>query len=271
MKKKRREDLLAVALGVLCVAVLGGVVAVFVQMPRDTLDELDCPSPAGPVSNAVLLLDASDRLSDLQRDWLRGKLDAWAKGVPRGGRARVFTLGDGKEPLRQDFDRCNPGDGAGESWLAANPDRLRKRWDSAFARPLEDRLALGDTTHASSPLVEALQLLSVRAGLEPSSPAARTLLVVSDLMQHSAAYSMYASGCANPEATLAANARRWSADLSGVTLKVLLIPREGPSCTPAELVVWWQHVLGHGMEVAIDRVDVAPGLAPGAATPVPAR
>ncbi|MCM2254966.1 MAG: hypothetical protein NDJ94_04785, partial [Vicinamibacteria bacterium] len=231
MKKRHRDDLLAIVLGLACLGALGGLVAWFVRTPSGALDELDCPTPAGPSSNDVLLLDASDRLSDLQRDWVRGKLDRWAADVPRGGRARVFTLGDVNVPLERDFDRCNPGDGRSESWLTSNPDRLRKRWDEAFARPLREALPLEDSTQPASPLVEAIQRASVNAGLEPAFEPPRRLTVVSDLMQHSPTYSMYASGCADPEATLGANTRRWSADLSGVAITLLLVPREGPSCS----------------------------------------
>ncbi|MCM2258786.1 MAG: hypothetical protein NDJ94_24390, partial [Vicinamibacteria bacterium] len=84
-------------------------------------------------------------------------------------------------------------------------------------------------------------------------------------------YSMYASGCADPEATLGANTRRWSADLSGVAITLLLVPREGPSCSPEALVRWWHHLLEHGMKAQIHVVEVAPGLAPAAATPEAAR
>lgn len=271
MKRRHRDDLLAIGLGVACLAGLGGLVAWFVHSPSRTLDERDCPTPAGPASNDVLVLDASDRLSDLQRDWVRGKLDRWAAEVPRGGRARVFTLGEVKEPLKRDFDRCNPGDGRSESWLTANPVRLRKRWDEAFARPLREALPLEDSTQPASPLVEAIQRASVSAGLEPGFEPPRRLTIVSDLMQHSPAYSMYASGCADPEATLGANARRWSADLTGVAVTLLLVPREGPSCSPEALVRWWRHVLERGMKAEVHVIEVAPGLGPPAATPETAR
>lgn len=271
MKKRRRDDLLAIGLGVACLAGLGGLVAWFVHSPSRERDQLDCPTPAGPSSNDVLLLDASDRLSDLQRDWVRGKLDRWAENTPRGGRARVFTLGSVSEPLKQEFDRCNPGDGRSESWLTANPARLRKRWNEAFDRPLRDALPLQDSTQPASPLVEAIQRASVSAGLEPSFEPPRRLTVVSDLMQHSPAYSMYVSGCADPEATLDANARRWSADLTGVAVTLLLVPREGPSCSPDALVRWWRHLLERGMKARLQLVEVAPGLAPPAATPAAAR
>lgn len=267
MKKRHRDDMLGIALGLACLGALAGLVAWFVRTPSGALDELDCPTPAGASSNDVLLLDTSDRLSGLQRDWVRGKLDRWAADVPRGGRARVFTLGDVKEPLKRDFDRCNPGDGKSESWLTSNPDRLRRRWEEAFARPLREALPLDDATQPASPLLEAIQRLSVNAGLEPDSGAPRRLTVVSDLMQHSPSYSMYASGCADPEATLGANARRWSADLTGLAITLLLVPREGPSCSPEALVRWWRHLLERGMKAQIDVVEVAPGLAPAAATP----
>lgn len=266
-ERRRREDLKGLLLLALALSVILALGAGFalLQQRRVATDARDCPTGAPLPENRVLLFDGSDRLDVVQQEWVEARLGEWIGGVPRHGRVRLYALTQDARALSAGFDRCNPGSGEDESFWVANPGKLKRRWKSLFAAPADDALQrLPSGPLERSPLLENLQILAVRAQLEPGEAAARrSLLLVSDLLQHSQAFSHYTQGCADPSAFIASESfGRVRGDLRGLEIEVLYIQRERPAgCTVSDHVNWWDAVFeASGADLV--RVRSAPGTAP---------
>jgi hypothetical protein len=270
--RKRREDFLGAALlaAALVVIAARGAGAALLLGRRVRTDARDCPADGPPAANAVLVYDASDRLAVLQREWVEARIAEWTQKVPRHGRLRIFPLVSDPEALAPSFDRCNPGAGEDESFWTANPAKRKRRFEALFAAPAESAvrgLAAGQL--AQSPLLESLQLLAVRGGLEPGqAQLPRSLLLVSDLLQHSAAVSHYTQGCRDAAAFVGSEAfGRLRGNLRGLEVEVLHLYRERPAgCSVSDQLNWWDAVLeASGADLV--SVKQAPGTAPSDAGP----
>lgn len=235
-----------------------------------------CPANAAPTSVDAVLYDASDVLSSIQLDWMRHRLIAWVLSVPKHGNVKIFLLSDPPEGPTKRFDHCNPGSGKDESFWIANPERLRQRWEKTFHGPANiaiDKLPAGVTRR--SPLLENIQALGVRAGLgpphavgNPDTKIPRRLLLVSDLLQHTEAVSLYQTGCAQPAAFIGSSG--WHsvrANLTGLEIDVLLVRRAGTAvCEERALIHWWDTVL-QSLGATLSSVEPLPGLAPASVLP----
>lgn len=262
--KKGREDALGVVLVLASLGLVGAVIVLVLRhgSTRQQLDERGCPVDGPPPTNAVVLYDASDRLAGLQREWLQRRLSEWIDDTPIHGRIQLYVLPRQASELSPAFDRCNPGSGEDASWLFANPARLKRRWEELFERPAEKALGeLPNSVQPYSPLLEALQLLSVRAGLESRAGGERRLFLISDMLQHSPAVSLYGGGCASAEERV--RSQRLLGDLGGVDVVVKHIRRdESSACRPRELIALWERLF-RAMGATLVDVEAVPGLAPG--------
>jgi len=242
--RKQREDLLGVVLVLASVGLVGAVGALVLRhgSTRQPLDARGCPVDAAPPTNDVVLYDASDQLAGLQQEWLQRRLSEWIAETPLHGRIQLYVLPRQASDLQASFDRCNPGSGEDASWLFANPTRLERRWEELFAAPAERAVEeLPNSVQPYSPLLEVVQLLSVRAGLESRAEGRRRLFLISDMLQHSPTASFYGGGCRSAEERT--RSRRLLGDLGGVDVVVKHIRRDQPSgCRPRELIALWERL-----------------------------
>lgn len=187
---------------VVCIAILAllvcGLVAIglFSAQRRGAVAALDlnsfCPRN-GPTSIHSVLVDRTDPLTPLQKEALRRDILRWAEAVPKHGAFRVYEVGVGGSLLSPVVAVCNPGDGTDVSNITANPKLLRKRYEQKFLAPVE-RMLTGmdaDQHQRTSPILEAVQAISVRDFGEGAPDGPNTLTVVSDLLEHQPNFSLY--------------------------------------------------------------------------------
>ena len=144
-----------------------------------------------PVPQTVVLLDQSERLSESQRGFVQQTLEELIAQMGRGERLLFFTFSrDEFQSLKARLALCKPQDSANP--LYETEIKIRSHLRTKFIKPV---LEMGAATSAeevgtSSPILEALHALSHSGDLEVWDTPYRMILI-SDLLQHSATYSQY--------------------------------------------------------------------------------
>lgn len=204
----------ALALG--AVAVGGYVYATAKTPPK--LDQMSLCPVDGPRSATVMLLDASDALPDVTRREVHKYLLDAAQSVEEYGLLEIRLLDPGSPSGRPIFAKCNPGDGSGLDEMTANPRMARKRWEEGFRDPLERAVAGGLTpsTSETSPILSTLQSIAVdRFTGTRAASMPKTLIVVSDLIEHGPEYSQYRGNVSYEQFKRTAAYKRVRTDLNG--------------------------------------------------------
>jgi len=238
--------------------VIAALIAIFVVVERghEATALLDpttyCPR-SGPVAVHAVLIDRTDALSDIQLEALRKDLLHWALDVPKYGAFRVYEVGVGGSLLSPVVNVCNPGDGSDASSLNANPAFLKRRYREKFLAPLDAMIAgmRADEKQATSPIMEAVQAISVRDFGETGPQGDNGLIIVSDLLQHGPTVSLYRGVPKASDFVKSPAGRSLHADLSGVAVSIYLINRvkDAKYQTDALGAFWIQWLTAQGAEV----------------------
>ncbi len=200
-----------------------------------------CPIGAGPSALLYVLFDVSEPLDPIQREAIRARVIRLVdEELPTDTKVALFALGAEPRstlpaPL---FDRCKPPtgrlpDALIERWLDEATINLRRqadRWRGDFVVPLEKALESGLEGPSSkySPIMEAIQALNVRASREGARTRPGSLVIVSDLLQHTSDYSHYGSGPPRFEDFARSSvAPHLRTDLTQIKVLVLYVRREG--------------------------------------------
>jgi len=197
------------------------------------IDKTDFYSPDQAVRIESLVLDSRDRLTIGEKLSLY-ELDA---------RGQLINTND--------FALCNPGRGDQINPLYRNPQRVEARYQALFEGPLQDALAdlVEPKQSPASPILEALARLAVEEDFDGDTPR-RTVVLVSDMLQNSALFSVYGRNRADlaralPDPRLVADAVRaeYGDALAGVTIEIHLIPRQGWEAQQAGVIQgYWAEV-----------------------------
>ena len=225
--------LIAIAIVVIVLAGLGGVFW-FVQGRAAQLAALDpetlCPK-SGPTSQFAVLIDRTDALTEIQGEALRRQITAWAAAIPKHGSFKVYEVGhagtEGGALLQPVVAVCNPGDGSDQSAIDSNPKMWRARYEEKFQTPISamlERMRL-DAEAKTSPILEGVQAIAVK-DFGPDAPQGpKTLMIVSDLLQNQAGFSLY-QGVPQLDAFWAtAYASSVRSNLTGIHTEIYLLHR----------------------------------------------
>ena len=219
-----------VALGLLALAILGGVGWVFATAERPPqLDRATfCPT-TGPRAVTAILLDASDALPEIARKEVTTMLVDAAEKTPTYGLLEVRVLDPVSPGGRILFSRCNPGSGEGLSEFTANPAMARKRWMESFRQPLETALRGGLDPEAAttSPLMATIQAIAVdRFAGESVANAPKSLVIVSDMIEHGPDYSQYQGDLSFSRYKASKAYRKVRTDLKGAEVTIDYVQRQ---------------------------------------------
>ena len=189
------------------------------------LDDLNCPL-GGPTAATLVVLDLTDAVAPAQMRRIRQEIAREIDDAPEGAMIAVGTVRPAGEPGMRVFAACKPSDGKEASQLTQNPRMIRERYETTFLAPLNAELhamaSVGDAS--SSPIMETIQETIAAAPGWTDVQGRRRLVLASDLLQHSKAFSLYAGGDwkdfqATPDhAGLSRN-------LEGVEIEILRLPR----------------------------------------------
>ena len=235
---------------VLCVAVLMGALW---KMKEEGLDAQGCPKKSGPSREAVVLIDASDPLSDKHKAELgrilREMTSPSASGrhgslaVREGERVTFYLLNSAGTPGAPIAQICNPGGNPEERQATEAFTEggmiTRWRWEQ-FVKVIESLFPAAEgEAQPQSPILETIAVIipshaSSRRAEKDAKPT--HLIVISDLLQHTGKLSHYRSYPA-PESLGA----ELSTDLSRVEVSLFRLEREkyAKYQTP-EHYYWWR-------------------------------
>ena len=223
------NNLIGVAL--ITVAVLALLVLFLRGQGSDLVPDSDnCPVDGSYAAQVAILVDPSDSLTSVQELVARRILETIRAEVPATAEIRIFTLGQaGRGDTASVLRRCVPVHPDSASAFTDALREVRRRYDD-FERTLSDTLstlldARGDDV---SPLLQGIQVAAVSTFQPRRSTIPRKLMIVSDMLQHSAVISFYPPGLPdfgvlmrNPDyGTL-------RVDLSGVEVLAFFLARAG--------------------------------------------
>ncbi len=187
--------------------VFGGIIALFAlgagawylgsgQNARERDRRTLCIEHAVPQALLIVLIDASDPLSIVQRTAVANRLQGAIQTSAADTEIELFAIGEVTDRLLQPVaDVCNPGSGEGASEWTSNPDLMKNRWQSKFLQPLDAALThmLQSGTAKDSPIMESIQSVAVSVFERPELEhvGKRRLIIVSDMLQNTAGYSQY--------------------------------------------------------------------------------
>ncbi|MCY4237087.1 MAG: hypothetical protein OXC93_01815 [Rhodospirillaceae bacterium] len=239
-KTKWLKNALWYFLAALVIVILVGMAALWFQNRSEGTGENLCPAKSGPAAGLAVLLDLTDPLENVQIERLRGILDRRiAEAVPNTliavGAVHADTGARGA-----DFALCKPESGERANEIYENPRMIAERYRKKFRLPFDKILErmLRSPKADSSPIMESLQALLVGTSGFVDAKYPRRVIIVSDLLQHSAAFSFYrrdrwATFVRSP------NAQRLAGRLNGVVVEICRVPRPNARIKKAEVDDFW--------------------------------
>ena len=232
----------AVAIGLASLAIIGAFGWMkYRASGAVAIDKASLCPVTGPVSQAVVLLDVTDPISETTALDLNNQFQRVVAGIPTGGAIDIYALTEKEGEIERTFHGCNPGSGADADVWTSNPRLIQDRWERGFRKPLDEiagRLASGRAGEAS-PIMAAIQRINLDVFAPMPEGAQKTLLIASDMIEHTAAFSSYRDGL-NYEAFETSAARdRFRTSLDGVSVRILAFQREGMKIAPEEVAAFW--------------------------------
>lgn len=247
---------------VLIVLAFGFYTLIVTRESHVALDsETYCPK-AGPVAVTAVIIDTTDAFNLVQRTDLTNEIEKLIAAVPRFGALEIYAVGPvEEEPPQPVFRKCNPGRAGEISELTGNPVMVERDWRQGFRKPLEDVLArmLAPAGADSSPILESIQWVTINSLTAPGrSEISRRLVVVSDLLQHTAGISFYRAAVDFATFAKTPYYRRVRAPLEGVAIDLLIIRRNTRAGVqgPALLRFWTNYFDAQGAR-SLRIVDLA--------------
>lgn len=224
---------------VAAVAVIGAIVFFYLNQPEDT-DERLCPAKSGPAAGLAVLLDLTDSLNRVQLASLREVLDRRIDDAAPNTLIAVGAVRSDAEERGPEFTSCKPMEGGQANEFYENPGMIEKRYQKKFRQPLDAILAgmLNRRPADSSPIMESLQALLVGTPGFVDAKYPRRVIIVSDLLQHSAAFSFYRRDTWR-RFVGSPNAQRLAGRLNDVAVEICRVPRPGAPVNLAEVDDFW--------------------------------
>lgn len=230
-----------------CILLSFGIVGgyIYLRMRAGLAIPLDkaslCPVD-GPRAITAVLLDVTDPISDATAADLRNEFQAIVNQVAVGGLLQVYTLTEKEGELTTTFSGCNPGNGDGVDEWTRNPRLEKDRWERGFKKPLEEiSKRLRDSSAAQqSPIMAGIQRINLEAfGLPKYQALPKTLVIASDMVEHTPAYSMYRTGASYAKYRQSGADARFRTPLSRVDVRILEFQRPGLRFTDKALADFW--------------------------------
>lgn len=243
----------AVLGGLVLLAVIGGFAWLYLgalaRNPERDPDTL-CPR-TGPTEQVLVLVDVTDPIGSITQQDVLNQLNAIADGLAKGGRFELRVLEPGNGRTRTIFDACNPGDGSDLDHWTGNPEAAKRRWEERFDGPLQEAMdsALDAGAADTSPIMAGIQRIAVdRLGTNDAKAIPNKLIVISDMLENTAAFSMYRSGPDYTAYKASKAPSEYGTDLTGAGVETWLLRRdtEFASSAVAEFwAAWVQDNKGH--------------------------
>lgn len=193
---------------------------------------LDGKPAAGPdncvgevSSNTVIVLDYTESIAGQTRDEIEARAMAHIRDkVGVNERVSIFTISDlSQKSLKPLITLCKPPDSGNRA--IENVQLVRKRFQQTFEKPIREVLADSPGNAHESAIAQALTDISLSQYLRGST---NTLLIFSDMLEHTAKFSLYRCTSAASIIELYRESRRGAMErpeFKSTDLRLHLIPR----------------------------------------------
>ncbi len=231
-KKQRNQAILNFVLAGLAVTIIAFAFYALQPEPYDELTLCEISDELPP--HTAVIIDKTDEYSAQQAGLIAAIIRRTRDRLDIGERLTLFELDEfGQFDPRGEFSLCNPGRGDQVNALFRNPEQIEKRFNEKFDRPLETILEdlVVPKEAPNSPVLEAMARLGQTEAFSDRAPQ-RRIVIISDMLQNSDAFTAYGGGGAMPDnmpdaITVADDTmRRFGNSLDGVALEIRLIPRQ---------------------------------------------
>lgn len=241
MKRQNKFGWIA-GFSVLLLGFIAIPVALIGTKPPET-DTENCRRDGVIPAHTIVLVDQSDPFEPADVDWAWQLMFDEAKALKKHGRLTIVGI-DAENPDQgaSVFSRCSPGSPNQANPIFENPRFIEQDWKTKFEQLMRERteeLMLHDQA-PQSPLLEHMRGILRRADFRTEAPL-RRIVIISDMYQHSDAYSMYNSGL-NRELFDRAAERIEFPDMSGVTVAIFRVDRK-TKLKGADIIAFWQDAL----------------------------
>lgn len=248
----RGKDILGFLNLVIIAGVLGAIsYAALVLQPAEYDPETLCLTGVTPPHTAVVI-DKTDLYTAEQAYRIQSLVLGARDRLDVGEKLSLYELDARGELVNTNrFALCNPGRGDQINPLYRNPQRVEARYQARFEAPLQDALAdlVEPKESPASPIIEALARLATEDGFDRDTPG-RTVVLVSDMLQNSQAFSVYGRWQGDLAARLPAPYRvadavraEYGDALAGVTIEIYVIPRPGWEADQQTLLpAYWDEI-----------------------------
>lgn len=221
-----------------------------------------CIKDRKPANLTAILIDTTDRLSVIQRNYIADKLQDRIDKTPDGGEVALYTVGPiGDKLLTAEADVCNPGSGSDENPLYGNARLMKRRWKRIFADKLRNVLEtlLSSPDSTTSPIMESLQSISVGLFEKPRYDGVpQKLIIVSDMVQNTAGFSQYRNGVSFRKFEAGHYYLEVRPELENVSVSILYLRRPATRRiqTPEHIEFWRDYFTDSGVKsLSVDSVE----------------
>jgi hypothetical protein len=222
----------AIVIGIICIAsvIVGLVVYSSFYSNQIEIDKETGCRVDGPSVRTVLVFDQTDTFTPIQAIDIKNQIDAYKNSAPRFGELVVYVIRSNIESVPRPIVRvCNPGNEGDVNQLVESSMRVARQWKTSFNKPIQEMMkrVLQPTSSKTSPIIETIQAVAVSEfGPKKMSKTKKELIVVSDLLQHSADISHY-SGKPNEDKFVKSSVfNKLRVDLRDVDVDFLYLFRE---------------------------------------------
>lgn len=176
---------LGISFVVMFIVAMGSVYVYVTGLPRP--DPVTLCHPKYPAkSHTILLVDKTDPFYDKTDEKLYELIVSEKDKLPQFDRLSLYLVtGLPAAPVELLFSLCNPGTRETAKWYYQNPARVHRQFEEKFVAPLLHAMneLRNVQTAQQSPILEAIQSISTIAGIPPTGPN-RRLIIVSDMLQN---------------------------------------------------------------------------------------
>jgi hypothetical protein len=219
-----------------------------------------CPK-TGPSALTVVLVDATDDMSAIQKAAVQTKLDQLVSRLREYEAIRVYSIDPGTDPLGPGFQVCRPRSPEETSDWTGNKAAARRQFDEVFRPRLRNVLAQAVARPSSdaSPIMEAVQAVVVGAFQKADVAAGHTmpkrLVIVSDMLENGLGGSHY-RGVPDFEAFRTTDAyRRLKAHMDGIDVDILYLGRSDAQGVQGKAhAAFWQDYFERDQHARVDDI-----------------
>lgn len=214
---------------VICTALVVGVMmGSQLLISKARIDETTLCHTSGALNVTAILLDLTDPLSSTQQKRLSVILEREFSSSDTDTMISLGVVSEDPAKWGAQFTKCKPETGETANALYENPTIIAQRYAREFVQPVHATLTSMLTGKAEnrSPIMEALQSLISQTPSFTSVRGQRKIIIVSDMLQNSGTLSFY-SGHGWDYFAKNNGVARLAGNLSGVTVKIIRIPRSG--------------------------------------------